>query len=83
MEVVPMTHPDIAQALANAHRDDLLRAAASWRRSQVAHTSTLGLPRSQRLAAWLKGQLRRRPAAITTPAPAPRCATATTTGGLR
>jgi hypothetical protein len=27
LEVIAMTHPDIAQAVANARRDDMLRAA--------------------------------------------------------
>ena len=77
MEVVPMTHPDIAQAVAAARRDDLLRAAESWRRGQVVtRVNHNGVYRSgrDRIAAWLKHQLRPRPVMVR-PAPAPRCAT--------
>ncbi len=64
-----MTHPDIAMAVANAHRDDLLRAAESWRRGHaVTRVDRSG---RDRVAAWLKAQLRRRPTAVR-PAPAPR-----------
>jgi hypothetical protein len=52
--VVRMTHPDITQAVAAAHRDDLLRLAQR-RTSAVVHRE--GQRRRARLAAWLKGQL--------------------------
>jgi len=56
-----MIHPDIAQALAEAHRADLLRAAAG--RTGVVVTRNRSRERG-RLVAWLDAQrLRRRRAA--------------------
>lgn len=58
LEVIAMTHPDIAQALATAHREDLLRAAAT--RTGVVVTRNRRRERG-RLVAWLDAQrLRRR-----------------------
>jgi hypothetical protein len=67
LEVIAMTHPDIAQALATAHREDLLRAASS--RTGVVVIRKRSRERG-RLVAWLDAQLlrRRRAAAISTPA---------------
>ena len=56
-----MTHPDIAQALAAAHREDLLRAGST--RTSVVVTRNRSRERG-RLVAWLDAQrLRRRQAA--------------------
>ncbi|HEU5033469.1 MAG TPA: hypothetical protein VFT62_01795 [Mycobacteriales bacterium] len=51
-----MTHPDILQALAAAHRDDLLRMAQRPSRRVVRpHDGAL----RRRLRAWLDHQLHR------------------------
>jgi hypothetical protein len=58
LEVIAMTHPDIAQAVANARRDDMLRAAD--RRTGIVVTRNRRHER-RRLVAWLDAQrLRRR-----------------------
>jgi hypothetical protein len=54
MEVDRMTHPDITQAVAAAHRADLLRAAA---RKTPYVVREEGRRRRARLASWLKAQL--------------------------
>jgi len=52
--------PDIAQALAIEHREDLLRAACRWDRGRVVRRG--GWRRRDRLWAWLGGpRLLRRP----------------------
>jgi hypothetical protein len=61
MEVIAMTHPDIATALAAAHREELIRLAS---RDRVVRTRKRRRARN-RLVAWLDGQRfghRRRPA---------------------
>jgi len=70
MEVIAMTHPDIAAAVAAARREDMLRLAA---RTHVVVTRKGG-QRRRRLVAWLDAQrLRRR----RTPAARPTCAAVT------
>ena len=49
-----MTHPDIAQAVAEAHRADLLRAAG---RKTTTVVRREGQRRRARLSSWLKAQL--------------------------
>jgi hypothetical protein len=50
-----MTHPDIIEALASAHRNDMLRATARPRGVVVRRG---GWRRRERVAAWLRAQLR-------------------------
>jgi hypothetical protein len=67
-----MTHPIVLEALADAHRSDLVRAA---NRNHGVVAPRAARRRRIRLATWLKAQLHRpsRPAPAAGVANVPRC----------